>query len=219
MQDIHNLYLELHLELVKNFVAYIPTVLSENGLLEEIASEIKALQDIEINVTHKDKLLLFDSNINLMVSPNFEELKLFYSKNISLQKNNFKLIELSKTLSDETFDYLYHNYLNKLNGYINASSFLVDNFETNCPQDLQPKKTLFVIQNELFINHLNELQNTIDFIYNSDHDENDRSLENNSTENYIDNSSELNNLKTKKSPLSKKDALDYLLATVFKAKK
>lgn len=111
MQDNHNLYLELHLELVKNFVAYIPTVLSENGLLEEIASEIKALHDIEINVTHKDKLLLFDSNINLIVSPDFEELKPFYSKNIDLQKNNFKLIELSKTLSEESFDYLYHNYL------------------------------------------------------------------------------------------------------------
>ena len=217
MQDIHNLYLELHLELLKNFVAYIPTVLSENGFLEEIASEIKALQDIEINVTHKDKLLLFDSDINLIVSPNFEELKPFYTKNISLQKNNFKLIELSKTLSDESFDYLYHNYLNKLNGYINASSFLVDNFETNCPQDLQPKKTLFVIQNELFINHLNELQNTIDFIYNYDLDK--YSFENNISETNKENLTELNNIKTKKSPLSKKDALDYLLATVFKAKK
>lgn len=217
MQDIHNLYLELHLELVKNFVAYIPTVLSENGLLEEIASEIKALQDIEINVTHKDKLLLFDSNINLIVSPNFDELKPFYTKNISLQKNNFKLIELSKTLSEESFDYLYHIYLNKLNGYINASSFLVDNFETNCPQDLQPKRTLFVIQNELFINHLNELQKTIDFIYNYDLEEN--SLENNIPEANKENSTELNNIKTKKSPLSKKDALDYLLATVFRAKK
>lgn len=217
MQDIHNLYLELHLELVKNFIAYIPTVLSENGLLEEIASEIKALHDIEINVTHKDKLLLFDSDINLIVSPNFEELKSFYTKNIELQKNNFKLIELSKSLSDESFDYLYHNYLNKLNGYINASSFLVDNFEINCPQDLQPKRTLFVIQNELFINHLNELQNTIDFIYNYDLDES--SLENNIPETNKENSTELNNLKTKKSPLSKKDALDYLLASVFKAKK
>lgn len=217
MQDIHNLYLEVHLELVKNFVAYIPTVLSENGLLEEIASEIKALQDIEINVTHKDKLLLFDSNINLIVSPNFEELKPFYTKNIDLQKNNFKLIELSKSLSDESFDYLYHNYLSKLNGYINASSFLVDNFEDNCPQDIQPKRTLFVIQNELFINHLNELQKTIDFIYNYDLDEN--SLENNMPETNKENSTELNNIKTKKSPLSKKDALDYLLASVFKAKK
>ena len=217
MQDIHNLYLELHLELVKNFVAYIPTVLSENGLLEEIASEIKALQDIEINVTHKDKLLLFDSNINLIVSPNFEELKLFYTKNISLQKNNFKLIELSKSLLDESFDYLYHNYLNKLNGYINASSFLVDNFETNCPKDLQPKRTLFVIQNELFINHLDELQKTIDFIYNYDLAENP--LENNIPETNKENSTEINNIKTKKSPLSKKDALDYLLATVFRAKK
>lgn len=217
MQDIHNLYLELHLELVKNFVAYLPTVLSENGLLEEIASEIKALHDIEINVTHKDKLLLFDSDINLIVSPNFEELKPFYTKNISLQKNNFKLIELSKSLSDESFDYLYHNYLNKLNGYINASSFLIDNFESNCPQDLQPKRTLFVIQNELFINHLNELQKTIDFIYNYDLVEN--SLENNTPETNKENSSALNNLKTKKSPLSKKDALDYLLSTVFRAKK
>ena len=217
MQDIHNLYLELHLELVKNFVAYIPTVLSENGLLEEIASEIKALHDIEINISHKDKLLLFDSDINLIVSPNFEQLKPFYTKNIELQKNNFKLIEFSKTLSDESFDYLYHNYLNKLNGYINASSFLVDNFEDNCPQDLQPKKTLFVIQNNLFIDHLNELQNTIDFIYNYDLDEN--SLENNIPGNNKENSTELNNIKTKKSPLSKKDALDYLLATVFRAKK
>lgn len=217
MQDIHNLYLELHLELVKNFIAYIPTVLSENVLLEEIASEIKALHDIEINVTHKDKLLLFDSNINLIVSPNFEELKPFYTKNIDLQKNNFKLIELSKSLSEESFDYLYHNYLNKLNGYINASSFLVDNFEINCPQDLQPKRTLFVIQNELFINHLNELQKTIDFIYNYDLVEN--SLENNMPETNKENSTELNNIKTKKSPLSKKDALDYLLASVFKAKK
>lgn len=219
MQDIHNLYLELHLELVKNFIAYIPTVLSENGLLEEIASEIKALHDIEINVTHKNKLLLFDSNINLLVSPNFDELKPFYTKNIELQKNNFKLIELSKSLSDESFDYLYHNYLNKLNGYINASSYLVDNFEINCPQDLQPKRILFVIQNELFINHLNELQKTIDFIYNYDLDENDRSLENNSTDIDNVNSTELNNIKTKKSPLSKKDALDYLLSSVFRAKK
>lgn len=217
MHHIHNLYLELHLELVKNFIAYIPTVLSENGLLEEIASEIKALQDIDINVTHKDKLLLFDSDINLIVSPNFDEVKPFYTKNIELQKNNFKLIELSKTLSDESFDYLYHNYLNKLNGYINASSFLVDNFEDNCPQDLQPKKTLFVIQNNLFINHLNELQKTIDFIYNYELDES--SLENNIPEINKENSTALNNLKTKKSPLSKKDALDYLLASVFKAKK
>ncbi|GEC77938.1 hypothetical protein [Flavobacterium aquatile] len=217
MQDIHNLYLELQLELVKNFIAYIPTVLSENGLLEEIASEIKALHYIETNLSHKDKLLLFDSDINLIVSPNFEELKPFYAKNIELQKNNFKLIELSKTLSDESFDYLYHNYLNKLNGYINASGFLVDNFESNCPQDLQPKRTLFVIQNELFINHLNELQKTIDFIYNYDLDEN--SLENNIPETNKENSTELNNIKTKKSPLSKKDALDYLLASVFKAKK
>lgn len=89
MQDIHNLYLELHLELVKNFVAYIPIVLSENGLLEEIASEIKALHDIEINVTHKDKLLLFDSDINLIVSPNFDELKPFYTKKHWTSKKQF----------------------------------------------------------------------------------------------------------------------------------
>lgn len=104
-----------------------------------------------------------------------------------------------------------------MNGYINASSFLVDNFENNCPQDLQPKKTLFVIQNNLFITHLNELQKTIDFIYNYDHIEN--SLENNIPETKEENFSELNNLKNKKSPISKKDALDYLLATVFRAKK
>ncbi|MBY0485567.1 MAG: hypothetical protein K2P85_00005, partial [Flavobacteriaceae bacterium] len=99
-------------------MAYVPTILSENGLLDDIASEIKVLHDIQIDLTQKDKLLLFDSNLKLIVSPTFEEMKSFYIKNINLQKNCFKLLELRQTLSEDSFDYLYVKYLKRLNGYI-----------------------------------------------------------------------------------------------------
>lgn len=216
MQDLHNIYLELQLELVKNFVAYIPTILSENGLLDEIASEVKELQGIEIDITQKDKLLLFDSNLKLIVSPNFEELQPFYKKNISLQKNCFKLLEFSQTLSEDSFDYLYVSYHKRLNNYIIASSFLIEIFENNCPPEIKSKQTLFVIQNEIFNTHLIELQETVGFIYELPQNE---TINTSKTETKLEKSFVINDAKSKKSPLSKKEAIDYLLATVFKPKK
>lgn len=216
MQDLHNIYLELQLELVKNFVAYIPTILSENGLLDDIASEVKELQGIEIDTKQRDKLLLFDSNLKLVISPNFEELQPFYKKNISLQKNCFKLLEFSQTLSEDSFDYLYVNYHKRLHNYITASSFLIEIFENNCPPELKSKQTLFVIQNEIFNTHLIELQETVGFIYDLPHNE---TINTSKTETKSEKSFVINDVKSKKSPLSKKEAIDYLLATVFKPKK
>lgn len=215
-QDLHNIYLELQLELVKNFVAYIPTILSENGTLDDIASEIKVMHDIDIDLTQKDKLILFDSNCKIIVSPTFEEMKPFYIKNINLQKNCFKLLELSQSLSEDSFDYLYVNYLKRLNGYINASNFLLEIFENNCPSELICKQTLFVIQNDIFNTHLIELQGTVGFIYELPNNETSITSK---TENRTEKSFIKNDAKSKKSPISKKEAVDYLLATVFKPKK
>ena len=78
------------------------------------------------------------------------------------------------------------------------------------------KQALFVIQNNIFNTHLIELQETVDFIYELPDNETNNKFK---TENKTEKSFKINDVKTKKPPLSKKEAVDYLLATVFKAKK
>lgn len=219
MQDIHNLYLELQLELVKNFVVYIPTIFSEYGLLDNIASEIKALHDIEIDLTQKDKLLLFDNDIKLIVSPKFQELQSFYLKNASLQKNCFKFMELSQNLSDDNFDYLYLSYFNRLDNYLIVSSYLLEIFESNCPKEIISKKIIFEIQHNVFSNHLEELQNTIDYIYNNPKNDEEVVLNDNQNNLTAKDKSKSKTNKSENSPISKKEAIDYLLANVFTSKK
>jgi hypothetical protein len=167
MSDLHNIYLELHQELIKNLVVYIPTNLIENNSIVEIISELKTLHGIELNLENKDKLLLFDSSFNLIVSPELNSLLPFYSKSINLQKNSYKFLELCQTLSDDSFDFIYLNYLEKLKDYINASEILSNEIETICPKNIVSKKNIFIQQNEIFKNHLVELEFTIGFTMDS----------------------------------------------------
>lgn len=223
MSDLHNLYLELHLELVKNMVLYVPTILTDSGVLDEIVTEFKSLNGKDLDLKDKEKLLLFDNNMNLIVSPDFEALRPFYIKSISLQQNCFKFLELSQTLSLDSFEYAYLNYLSRLNSYINASEFLLDIFDKYCPKELLSKRTLFVMQDELFRNHLIELQQTINFIFESPEKEKNNDSENKNTTSNLDTIDEnstydLKKKKSTKATFTKKDAIDYLLATVFKPK-
>ena len=218
MQDLHNIYLELQLELVKNFVVYIPTILSENGFLDEIANEVKVLHDIEIDLTKKDKLLLFDTDLKLIVSPKLQELQSFYLKNASLQKNCFKFMELSQKLSDDNFDYLYLNYFNRLNNYLLASGYLLEIFESNCPKEIISKKSIFEIQHSVFLDHLEDLQKTIDYIYNNPKNEEEDVLNDNENNSNVLNKSNSKTNKSENSQITKKEAIDYLLANVFTSK-
>ena len=128
-------------------------------------------------------------------------------------------MELSQKLSDDNFDYLYLNYLNRLNNYLIASSYLLEIFESNCPKEIISKKIIFEIQHNMFLNHIEELQKTIDFIYNDPKNEEEDVLNHNLNNSNVVNNSNIKTNKSENSPITKKEAIDYLLANVFTSKK
>ena len=130
MSDLNTTYNELHFELIKNFIFYIPPVFSEDNPIAKIQQELNKtfLFDIDIE-KHKDEILLYDLNNEIIYSPKIEELTYFFLKPAELQKNYFKLVELFQQISDISFDTVIKKYYNSLVNYIEISSHFVNSNE------------------------------------------------------------------------------------------
>lgn len=202
MTDLKFKYSELCNELYRNFIYYVPLSVLDMEEFEDIHNDLRP------NI---DKVICFDDNL-IIVEKSIDSTTLL-NKSIRLQNNCFKLIGYKDTLGNSSFNYLSINYFKQLQSFTNLSILLSNSFEDNFPTKDKGIQTLFNSQSLVFKTHLAEVEEITGLkTQNLEQKVNDKPL-------FKDFSSQLpKGSKSKKVKFTKEDAIEYLLATVFKPK-
>jgi hypothetical protein len=201
-------------ELYNYFIFYLPKEAIINAF-EQYGIKAEDLQLLEanfnkVNYIHQSNWFLFDEDP-------FDISELTF-KTINLSKNTFKLFEFKESLQAETFQFILEKYVEQVEFYFNVATLLVENYEQYCPFQTKELKKIIELQQLILKNHLTEVQNK--FIPSTTYinlSKISNSL--NFKQELVNSSKEIKKYifdkKKVKNKLTKDDAVDFLLKTVF----
>lgn len=204
-------------ELYNYFIFYLPKEAIINAF-EQYGVKAEDLQLLDtyfnkVNYIHQSDWFSFDEDP-------FEISELTF-KIINLSKNTFKLFEFKESLKAETFNFILEKYIAQLDFYHNVATLLAENYDKFCILQTKELKKIIELQQLIIKNHYTEIQNK----FNSQSKKTD-SLDLsklpdklNFRKELINSSQEIKKYifdkKKVKIKLTKQDAIDFLLKTVF----
>lgn len=130
--------------------------------LSEIILDLPKLSDIKANFEDPSILnqtILITKNLDLKGEVTPEDFIELLNKKSLLESNTFYLIEIKTTLNPESFDFLIKKYIEDLSMFIRNSELLIQNYEIACKVKSTTLKDYLHLQNKLFNEHLQEINN------------------------------------------------------------
>lgn len=165
MNDLHKKYQELNLELLKNFVFYIPFELIDNQIFYQTIDTLNLQVTQKMVEKYVDMFLIFDDNLNIKEVESYETLIAANGeKIIKLSNNSFELAQLKDTLGTASFNFIFDKYLEQLNTYSEITEMLVENYDILYPNTIKVPKNMIILQQNILKTHLEEIEKKVGII-------------------------------------------------------
>lgn len=110
--------------LLDNYIYYIPSEIIFEGVIDSIQSELPE--------KYFDELSFYDNSVGCYCFDNTDSLEInkrLLKKKSQLDENTQYLVELTKSITEQEFTYLYNEYADRVFFYIHISKWLSENVQ------------------------------------------------------------------------------------------